>query len=51
MSVYVFGLFRVATGSFSFECARLAFGCASPCHCPVFVSLVCRAFVPFATHR
>jgi hypothetical protein len=47
----VFGLYRVTTGSFSFECARLAFGCASPCHCSAFVSLVCRVIVPFATHR
>src|SRR6185295_20326999 len=25
------GLTRADTGSFSFECARFAFGCASPC--------------------
>jgi hypothetical protein len=38
--VCVFGFVPAATGSFSFECARLAFGCASPCHCSAFVSLV-----------
>jgi hypothetical protein len=46
--VYVFGLYRVATGSFSFECARLAFGCASPSHCPGVVPFF--VVVPFAPH-
>ena len=31
----VFGLTPADTGSFSFECARLAFGCASPSNCLV----------------
>jgi hypothetical protein len=42
----VFGLAPAYTGSFSIECARLAFGCASPCHCPAIVP--CFAVMPFA---
>jgi hypothetical protein len=42
----VFGIIPAYTGSFSFECARLAFGCASPCHWPVIVP--CFAVMPFA---
>jgi hypothetical protein len=46
----VLGLYRVATGSFSIECARLAFGCASPCHCPRAVPFSVAAIVPLAAH-
>jgi hypothetical protein len=54
----VFGLAPAYTGSFSFECPRLAFGCASPCHCfaaepfasSAVVPWACVAIVMFAAH-
>jgi hypothetical protein len=46
------GLTRADTGSFSFECARLAFGCASPRDCLVLHSLAPHPFElqPVALH-
>src|SRR5512144_744177 len=43
----VYGLAPAATGNFSFECARLAFGFTSPCHCLAVMPFACPAVIPF----